>query len=131
MWMFPTTAGVGSRGIVYASFSGKQPGRSMPLTSADGSSERKDRSMPNAGDRVIVEGTRVGAARRAGLVLEIAGTLIKVRWTDGSESLFSPGSGAVRFEPSNGSDATTTTGSGTKRAKAAAKATGKTKNKKR
>lgn len=54
--------------------------------------------MPKVGDRVIIEGTKLGSPRREGTFLEQVGTLIKVRWTDGAESLFSPGAGSVRFE---------------------------------
>jgi hypothetical protein len=50
----------------------------------------------NIGDRVIVEGTRVGQARRIGEIIEIRhedGTPpYLVRWLDGHEGLFFPGS---------------------------------------
>ena len=55
--------------------------------------------MPKVGDRVIIEGSKVGAQRREGDLLGIVGTLMKVRWTDGSESMISPGAGTCRFEP--------------------------------
>lgn len=54
--------------------------------------------MPKVGDRVIIDGTKLGAPRREGTFLEQIGSLIKVRWADGVESLFSPGAGSVRFE---------------------------------
>lgn len=58
--------------------------------------------MPNVGDRVIVEGNKVGQLRREGTMVEALGSLIKVRWTDGTESLFTPGAGSVRFEAGKG-----------------------------
>lgn len=58
--------------------------------------------MPKVGDRVIIQGGKVGGARREGTLLGQVGSLMKVRWVDGSESLFSPGAGAVEFLPGNG-----------------------------
>ncbi len=58
--------------------------------------------MPKVGDRVIVEGNKVGQQRREGTLLQTVGSLIKVRWGDGTESMFTPGAGAVRFETGNG-----------------------------
>jgi hypothetical protein len=58
--------------------------------------------MPKTGDRVIIEGTKLGQLRREGTLVEQIGTLLKVRWSDGSESLITPGAGAVRFEPGRG-----------------------------
>ena len=55
--------------------------------------------MPKPGDRVVVEGTKVGGGRREGTLVETVGSLIKVRWTDGIESIMAPGAGAVRFLP--------------------------------
>jgi hypothetical protein len=55
--------------------------------------------MPKVGDRVIIEGSKVGAQRREGDLLGMVGSLMKVRWTDGSESMISPGAGTCRFEP--------------------------------
>jgi len=58
--------------------------------------------MPKTGDRVIIEGTKLGQLRREGTLVEQIGTLLKVRWSDGAESLITPGAGSVRFEPGRG-----------------------------
>ena len=54
------------------------------------------------GDRIIVEGAKVGHARRAGEVLEVikasSSTYYRVRWGDGQETMFFPSSDA-RVEP--------------------------------
>ena len=55
--------------------------------------------MPKPGDRVVVEGTKIGGARREGILVEQSGTLIKVRWNDGGETMMAPGAGAVSFLP--------------------------------
>lgn len=70
--------------------------------------------MPKPGDRIVVEGTKVGGARREGTLLELSGSLMRVRWEGGAESYLSPGAGAVRFL------------SGTSKSKAATKAPAKT-----
>ena len=54
--------------------------------------------MPKPGDRVV-EGLKVGGGRREGTLVETVGSLIKVRWTDGGETIMAPGAGAVRFLP--------------------------------
>lgn len=64
--------------------------------------------MVNVGDRVIVEGTKVGQQRREGVCVGQVGSLIRVRWDDETESLFTPGAGAVRFLPGTGTRAATT-----------------------
>lgn len=47
-----------------------------------------------SGDLVVVEGSKVGQARREGEILEViargASTSYRVRWSDGHESVFSP-----------------------------------------
>lgn len=52
------------------------------------------------GDRIAVETERVGQPEREGEVLEVihgaAGVSIRVRWSDGHESIFRPAAGAVR-----------------------------------
>jgi hypothetical protein len=52
-----------------------------------------------AGDVVLITGHRVGDAPRTGQIIEIVGEesheLYRVRWEDGHESLFVPGSDAV------------------------------------
>jgi uncharacterized protein DUF1918 len=55
--------------------------------------------MPKPGDRVVVEGTKIGGARREGILVSQAGSLIKVRWNDGGETMMAPGAGAVTFLP--------------------------------
>ena len=54
--------------------------------------------MPNPGDRVLIEGTKLGQPRREGELLETIGSLMKIRWSDGTESLLTPGAGTIRFE---------------------------------
>lgn len=55
--------------------------------------------MPKVGDRVVVEGSKVGGGRREGTLRKVVGSLIQVRWEDGSETLFAPGAGTVQFLP--------------------------------
>lgn len=55
--------------------------------------------MPKAGDRVVVEGTKVGGGRREGTLVGMVGSLVKIRWTDGGETIMAPGAGALRFIP--------------------------------
>ena len=75
--------------------------------------------MPKAGDRVVVEGSKVGGARREGTLVGTIGSLIKVRWEDGGETMMAPGAGAVRFLP--GSPKTAKSGSTAKKAAPASK----------
>ena len=55
--------------------------------------------MPKVGDYVIIEGTKVGAQRREGNLVGMVGSLLKIQWLDGTESVISPGAGAIRIEP--------------------------------
>ena len=52
----------------------------------------------HAGDRIVVETTTLGAARRSGEVLEVLGSdeseHYRVRWDDGHESVYFPGQDA-------------------------------------
>ena len=57
--------------------------------------------MPKVGDYVIIEGTKVGAVRREGNLVGIVGSLLKVQWIDGTESVISPGAGAIKIEAAN------------------------------
>lgn len=57
--------------------------------------------MPKPGDRVVVEGSKVGGGRREGTLVETLGALIKVRWTDGGETIMAPGAGSVSFLPAS------------------------------
>jgi hypothetical protein len=53
------------------------------------------------GDRLVIDGEKVGQARRTGKVMGIQGDVahprLTVRWEDGHESLIVPGPG-VRLE---------------------------------
>jgi Domain of unknown function (DUF1918) len=51
--------------------------------------------MPEVGDRVRVESSKVGQAVREGVVTEVLGHLLRVRWSSGEESTFTPGPGSV------------------------------------
>ena len=55
--------------------------------------------MPKVGDYVIIEGTKVGASRREGNLVGIVGSLMKIQWIDGTESMISPGAGSIRVQP--------------------------------
>ena len=58
--------------------------------------EAQDSPRANAGDMVIVEGHRIGEARRIGEILEVLGEPghehYRVRWDDDHESVFYPSS---------------------------------------
>lgn len=58
--------------------------------------------MPKVGDRVVVEGNKLGQPRRVGTVAGLAGSLLTVRWEDGTQSIMTPGAGAVSFESGSG-----------------------------
>jgi len=83
--------------------------------------------MPKPGDRVVIEGTKVGGGRREGTLVEMSGPLMRVRWEDGGESYIAPGAGSVRFLA--GSAKSSATKAASKASKPAAKA--KTAKKKR
>jgi hypothetical protein len=51
--------------------------------------------MPDVGDRVRVESTKVGQAPREGVVTDVVGGLLRIRWSTGEESTVVPGPGAV------------------------------------
>jgi hypothetical protein len=51
--------------------------------------------MVNAGDRVIVDGRKVGQVRRTGVVTAVSGPLITVRWDDGHVTTFAPTAGTM------------------------------------
>lgn len=52
--------------------------------------------MVQVGDRVIVESEKVGRQPRTGIVQEVKGSLISVKWESGEESMFVPASGSLR-----------------------------------
>lgn len=58
--------------------------------------------MPKVGDRVVVDGSKVGGGRREGTLRKVVGSLIQVSWEDGSETLFAPGAGTVQYLPGTG-----------------------------
>lgn len=63
----------------------------------------------HVGDRLVVEGHQVGTPRRIGTIVEALGVTpaqqYRVRWEDGRETVFCPGSDA-RVEPQDASEAT-------------------------
>ena len=52
--------------------------------------------MVEVGDRVLVESEKVGAVTRSGVVTEVEGRLITVRWESGSSSMFVPSAGCLQ-----------------------------------
>jgi len=52
--------------------------------------------MVEVGDRVLVESEKVGAATRSGVVADVDGSLITVRWDTGSSSTFVPSAGCLQ-----------------------------------
>jgi hypothetical protein len=51
--------------------------------------------MPEVGDRVRLESTKVGQAAREGVVTGVVGRLLRIKWSTGEESTIVPGPGAV------------------------------------
>jgi Domain of unknown function (DUF1918) len=51
--------------------------------------------MPEVGDRVRVESRKLGEAVREGIVTDVIGHLLRVRWSTGEESTFTPGPGSL------------------------------------
>jgi hypothetical protein len=52
--------------------------------------------MVEVGDRVLVESEKVGTVTRSGVVTEMDGRLITVRWDSGSSSMFVPSAGCLQ-----------------------------------
>ena len=52
--------------------------------------------MVEVGDRVLVESEKVGSATRSGVVTEVDGRLITVRWDSGASSTFVPSAGCLQ-----------------------------------
>jgi Domain of unknown function (DUF1918) len=54
-----------------------------------------------AGDNIVVESEQVGQPSREGEIVEVIEGAVsvryRVRWTDGHESIFTPGGGAARI----------------------------------
>ena len=51
--------------------------------------------MPNIGDRVRFESTKVGQAPRDGVVTALDGELLHIEWSTGGESSLVPGAGSI------------------------------------
>jgi hypothetical protein len=55
------------------------------------------------GKRIVVESEQVGQPPREGEILEViegqTSVRYRVRWTDGHETVFTPGSGSARILP--------------------------------
>jgi hypothetical protein len=58
--------------------------------------EEEEVGMVEVGDRVLVESEKVGAATRSGVVTDVDGSLITVRWDSGSSSTFVPSAGCLQ-----------------------------------
>ena len=48
------------------------------------------------GDRIEVESEKVGSPTRVGVVTQVEGHMLHVRWDTGRESMFIPSAGAIR-----------------------------------
>ena len=55
----------------------------------------------NVGDRVVVDGRKVGQAPRPGVVTAVTGSLVTMRWEDGHESTFVPSAGTMTVVPAS------------------------------
>src|SRR6516165_2976386 len=51
--------------------------------------------MPEVGDRVRVSSKKIGQAVREGVVTQVLGHLLRVQWSTGEESTFTPGPGSL------------------------------------
>jgi hypothetical protein len=56
----------------------------------------KEVDMVEVGDRVLVESEKVGSATRSGVVTDVDGRLITVRWDSGASSTFVPSAGCLQ-----------------------------------
>jgi hypothetical protein len=52
--------------------------------------------MVEVGDRLLVESEKVGSATRSGVVTDVDGRLITVRWDSGASSTFVPSAGCLQ-----------------------------------
>ncbi len=50
-------------------------------------------------DRIVVESENVGTPPRSGVVTAIQGSLVHVKWDDGTESSFVPAAGSLTIIP--------------------------------
>jgi Domain of unknown function (DUF1918) len=53
--------------------------------------------MVKINDRILVESEKVGTLPRAGVVTATHGSLVRVKWDDGTESSFVPAAGSLRI----------------------------------
>ena len=51
--------------------------------------------MPDVGDRIRIQSTKVGGVSRDGVVTRVIGQLLQVRWSTGEESTIVPASGSM------------------------------------
>jgi hypothetical protein len=51
--------------------------------------------MPEVGDRVRVRSSKIGQAMREGVVTQVLGHLLRVKWSTGEETTFTPGPGSL------------------------------------
>ena len=51
--------------------------------------------MPEIGDQIEVMGTKVDQAPRSGVVTDVRGRMLTVRWATGDETVFVPASGTL------------------------------------
>ena len=51
--------------------------------------------MPKVGDRVRVRSRKIGQVVREGVVTQVLGHLLRVQWSTGEESTFTPGPGSL------------------------------------
>ena len=75
--------------------------------------------MAKVGDQVQVSSPRVGQVPREGIVTDVTGAMLRVKWSTGEESTLVPGAGSTFVIPKVRTISSTATG--TKAAKAPAK----------
>jgi hypothetical protein len=51
--------------------------------------------MYKVGDRVVVDGRKVGQARRGGVITTVNGAMVTVQWEDGHTTSFVPSAGSM------------------------------------
>jgi hypothetical protein len=60
--------------------------------------------MVEVGDRIEVESEKVGESARTGMVIGVVGSLIKIKWDDGTETSMVPGAGSLRVAGQEGAE---------------------------
>jgi hypothetical protein len=58
-------------------------------------------------DRIVVESEKVGTPPRSGVVIAIHGSLVRVKWDDGTETSFVPAAGSLTIIPQTAKNAVT------------------------